>query len=124
VARTVLFLEDDADQLDTLTIAIATFCHRECLGVHSYLELTELGERALAAEVAFLDVNLGPGAESGIDAYQWLRRSGFRGRIYFLTGHAKAHPRIAEALALADATVLEKPIAMGDLCAFVQGGAK
>ena len=47
---------------------------------------------------------------SGLDAYLWLRKHGFHGRIVFLTGHAGSHPLVVEASRLGDADVVAKPI--------------
>jgi DNA-binding NtrC family response regulator len=124
VARAVLLLEDDVDQLEIIALAIGTFCGRDCVLARSYLELTQLGDVALDTEVALLDINLGPGIENGLDAYRWLRGRGFQGRIYFLTGHARAHPQVAEALAVADAGVIEKPLAMEGLCEVIEDATR
>jgi DNA-binding NtrC family response regulator len=121
VARTVLLLEDDVDQLEILALAIATFCGGACVEARSYQELTSLGDVALATDLALLDINLGPETESGLDAYRWLRERGYAGRVVFLTGHARAHPQVAEARTVADAGLIEKPIATELLCATIQG---
>jgi FixJ family two-component response regulator len=64
---------------------------------------------------AILDINLGAGKPTGIDAYRWLRSQGFAGRIIFLTGHASSHPSVQEAYVIGDAEVLEKPTGMFQL---------
>ncbi len=69
-----------------------------------------LGPEVLAADVAVLDINLGSGQPSGIDAYDWLMSENFGGRLLFLTGHAHAHPLVARAERLRRATVLDKPL--------------
>ncbi len=107
----VLLLEDDADQLEMLGMALSIIYDRESVQARSYEELTQLADAAIACEVALLDINLGSRQPSGLDAYRWLREHGYRGRIYFLTGHARSHPLVAQALAMGDAELLEKPIA-------------
>jgi DNA-binding NarL/FixJ family response regulator len=64
---------------------------------------------------AILDINLGQGEPTGIDAYHWLRSRGFSGRVVFLTGHAASHPLVREARLIGDAVVLEKPTGMDHL---------
>jgi DNA-binding NtrC family response regulator len=117
----VLLLEDDADQLEMLAMALSLVCGRESVRARSYADLTKLADSALACGVALLDVNLGPRQPSGLDAYRWLREHQYRGRIYFLTGHARSHPLVAQALAMGDAKLVEKPIATDQLCALVAG---
>ena len=117
----VLVVEDDADLLDSLTVALELLCGRSSLCVSGYRELVELGPRALACELAILDVNLGPGLPSGLDALRWLRDHNFGGRICFLTGHATSHPLVDQAVHRGDAMVLRKPIAADMLKALVDG---
>ena len=115
----VLLLEDDADQLEMLAMALSIVCGRDCLLARSYKELVTAADAALSSSMALLDVNLGPQQPSGIDAYHWLREKNYRGRICFLTGHARSHPLVAKALAAGDAELVEKPIGTKQLCALV-----
>lgn len=85
--------------------AIAGACWRGSLA-----ELKALGPEVLAADVAVLDINLGTGQPSGIEAYDWLLGQNFAGRLLFLTGHAHAHPLVARAERLNRAIVLDKPL--------------
>ncbi len=114
----MLLLDDDADLRETMRDVIRLE-GRECLGVGTFAELVELGDRIFDSSLAILDINLGPASPSGVDAYQWLRERGFEGRIVFLTGHARTHPRVDEAHRLGDARVLQKPILAGQLRALV-----
>jgi FixJ family two-component response regulator len=116
---TVLLLEDDADQLEMLSMALSLVCGCESVRARSYDELMKIESAALGSVVALLDVNLGPRQPSGIDAYHWLRDHKYRGRICFLTGHARSHPLVAQALAAGDAQLIEKPISTDQLCALV-----
>ena len=106
---TAALLDDDADLLEALADLLQT---RNCRGLlaRSLDELKALGQQALDADVAVLDVNLGPGMPTGLDAYDWLLGCGFAGRILFLTGHARAHPLVARAERLQRASVLDKPM--------------
>jgi DNA-binding NtrC family response regulator len=121
MAGTVLLLDDDTDALEMLEMALSLLCGCKCVHAQSYSELTRIADSALASTVALLDVNLGPRQPSGLDAYRWLRDRHYPGRVYFLTGHARSHPLVAQALAMGDAKLLEKPIAADDLCALVNG---
>jgi FixJ family two-component response regulator len=109
-AGSVLFLEDDGDLQAAVSEVVAAMFDRRCVGIRSYRELVARGEEALGCEVALLDINLGPKSASGLDAYRWLRREGFSGRIVFLSGHASSHPLVLEASRIGDARVLAKPI--------------
>ncbi len=106
---TAALLDDDADLLEILAELLEERqCH--CLRAQSLAELQALGQEVLAADVAVLDINLGSGQPSGIDAYDWLMSENFGGRLLFLTGHAHAHPLVARAERLRRATVLDKPL--------------
>jgi FixJ family two-component response regulator len=121
-ATDVVFLDDDDDLRETFTDLVGTVFERQCFGCRSYDDLLTLGDRALACGVAILDINLGPGVRSGLDAYAWLRGHGFRGRIVFLTGHASSHPLVIEATRLGGAQVVAKPITSGVLRSLLEVG--
>jgi CheY-like chemotaxis protein len=107
----VLLLEDDDDLRAVFDALLRTTCRIETLAIGSFDELVAQAAAALETKVALLDVNLGPGVPSGIDAYRWLRERGYGGKVRFLTGHARTHPLVQEACRLSDAAVLEKPVA-------------
>jgi DNA-binding NtrC family response regulator len=115
----VLLIEDDPDQLEMLAMALSLVCGRECVRARSYAELTGLADAALGCAIALLDVNLGARQPSGLDAYRWLRNHEYRGRVCFLTGHARSHPLVAQALAMGDACLVEKPIGTERLCELI-----
>ena len=106
---TAALLDDDADLLEALADLLQTRNCR-CLLARSLDELKALGQQALDADVVVLDINLGPGLPTGLEAYDWLLAHGFAGRILFLTGHARAHPLVARAERLQRASVLDKPM--------------
>lgn len=119
----VVFLDDDKDLRDLFADVVALLSGRDCLTVGSVAELIDQRVQALAAELAILDINLGPDAPSGLDAYHWLREQGFGGRIVFLTGHAASHPLVAEAHQLGDVRVFEKPLPMPAIASLLAPGA-
>lgn len=90
-----------------LSELIARLCTKPCVGVTSYAELLAHASGALACDVALLDINLGAGEPSGVDAYLWLMENGFRGRIYFFTGYTSTRPLPK---AVANVEVLNKPV--------------
>jgi len=116
----VLFLDDDEDLRDTFSDLVRTVFDRDCHGLGSYRELVALGDRALGCDLAILDINLGPEVPSGLDAYGWLRKHGFAGRIVFLTGHANSHPLVVEASHLGDAEVIAKPVSFEALSSLLE----
>jgi FixJ family two-component response regulator len=117
---TAALLDDDADLLEALADLLQT---RNCRGLlaRSLDELKALGQQVIDADVAVLDINLGPGLPTGLDAYDWLLSRGFAGRILFLTGHAHAHPLVARAERLHGASVLDKPMDGGLLLQRILG---
>ena len=119
--RFVLFLEDNDDLRQTCVELITVVLKRRCVGVGSYKELVALGSEVLACDAAILDINLGPNQPSGIDAYTWLRHTGYPGRIVFLTGHASTHPLVIEATRIGDAEIFSKPIDADQIQSIVEG---
>ena len=117
----VLYVEDNDDLRELVVELVTVVLKRRCVGVGSYEELAALGKEALRCSVAILDINLGPGRRSGIDAYAWLRDHGFQGRIVFLTGHASSHPLVVEAQRIGDAEIFSKPIEPDRLRSIIEG---
>ena len=106
----VLVLEDDNDLRTLLCDLLVASGAKACVSAGSVEAMVRQKEQVLGCELALLDVNLGAGAPSGLDAYQWLRENGFGGRIVFLTGHARSHPLVRKAHEVAQARVLSKPV--------------
>jgi len=91
----------------------------ECLAFANVVDFENHSDQVLNAKVAILDINLGPNVPDGVDAFNWLMEHGFRGKILFFTGHARANPQVA--LAEKDgARILEKPIHPDKLVAAVR----
>ena len=83
-------------------------------------QLKDAAQEALRSELALLDINLGLGQPSGIDAYNWLRERSYQGRIVFVTGHAFGHPLVDEARRIGGAAVLAKPVPFDQLTKLIR----
>jgi DNA-binding NtrC family response regulator len=111
----VFILDDDDDLRATLSDVIELMLASSVVSAGSVEQMIEQKDRVLACSMAILDINLGADRESGLDAYFWLRRHGFRGTIVFLTGHGRNHPLVDQALRLGQAAVHDKPITVENL---------
>jgi FixJ family two-component response regulator len=116
----VLIVDDDYDLRTTLSDIMHLMCDADCLVFPDVASLENAGERALACEVAIIDVNLGAGKPNGVDAYHWLVRHGFTGRIVFLTGHAGASTLVKDAVDAGTAEFVQKPASIRTLCRFLE----
>jgi DNA-binding response OmpR family regulator len=115
----VLVLEDDDDLRGLLCDLLVGCGVTACVSARSFDAMVGQQDQVLGCELALLDVNLGSGARSGLDAYHWLREHGFGGRIVFLTGHARSHPLVRQAHELMHVQVLSKPVNAKELMALV-----
>src|SRR5262245_54057730 len=93
-ATKVFLLDDDEDLRGSVGELIAAVSGGDCVTAASVPEMMARTPEVLACQLALLDINLGAGKPTGVDAYHWLRAQGFRGRICFVTGHAHAHPLV------------------------------
>ena len=115
----IVFLDDNEDLRELLPALLETTLGVECLTFASVFDFENHSDQVLDAKVAILDINLGPDVPDGVDAFNWLMERGFRGKILFFTGHARANPQVA--LAEKDgARILEKPIHPDKLVAAVR----
>jgi FixJ family two-component response regulator len=105
----VVFLDDNEDLRELMPILLKSSLDVDSLCFASLGELQNHLEDVLLAKVAILDINLGADVPDGIDAFNWLIKNGFRGKVLFLTGHARANPLVARA-ERSGAEVLEKPV--------------
>lgn len=115
VVRSMLVVDDDEDLRELMKEITSSMGVEEHVVAGGLRELEGQREAALRCALAILDVNLGPGAPTGVDVHHWLRREGFDGRIVFLTGHAEHDPRVRAAAEIPGTRVLRKPIGMADL---------
>lgn len=105
----VVFLDDSADLRELMADIINIKLDKDCLCFARLSDFENQIEAILSADLAILDINLGPNEPTGIDAYHWLKQKNFKGAVVFLTGHARANPMIVE-MAKLGIPVLEKPI--------------
>ena len=84
-----------------------------CVG--SFADLVSQQEDVLNCEIVFLDIELGVGQPTGIDAYNWLMEKNYSGRIIFFTGHGKSHPEVLRASRCPQVEILKKPIELQTL---------
>ena len=85
----IVFLDDSEDLRELMPILLETRLGEPCKCFGSVDELQQRPEEVLSAKVAILDINLGPHVPDGIDAFNWLRAHGFKGKVLFFTGHAR-----------------------------------
>lgn len=111
----IFVLDDDDDLRKVLVDLIQRKTGRACIGLRTLGELRAHRREALACALGILDVNLGEGEPSGLDAFAWLRTERFAGRIVFLTGHAATHPLVERAAQMGHASVLHKPLETSQL---------
>jgi FixJ family two-component response regulator len=106
----ILFLDDSEDMRELMGMLAKSKLGEDCLTLDSVDSLMSHETEALESSLAILDVNLGAGKPSGLDAFNWLKDRQFKGKIFFLTGHARSHPLIIKACETG-AGVWAKPIA-------------
>jgi FixJ family two-component response regulator len=117
----VIYLDDDVDLLQVVSALVKHKTGHECLGLRTLEDLRAHRKEVLASAIAILDINLGANQPSGLDAWGWLRAEGYRGRIVFLTGHAKSHPLVDRAAHMGEVQVFQKPLTSEMLAEVVRG---
>src|SRR6516225_5489436 len=93
----VVFLDDSQDLRELMPLVLEPSLGVKCLCFGSLMDLEKHANEVLDARVAILDINLGPNAPDGIDAFDWLKGHGFHGKVFFFTGHARTYPRLETA---------------------------
>jgi response regulator of citrate/malate metabolism len=119
----VLLIDNDEDLLEALSDWVKVISGKPCLALRGLAELMRVGPRALEHDLALVDINLDPGAPTGMDVCAWLRGHRFRGRIVFLTGHGQGDPIVQRACRLGRAEVLRKPIEINRLAELINAEA-
>lgn len=107
--KKVLFLDDDKSLCFLMVELFAESRDIEIVTASSYAQFITHEKDILTFDIIFLDVNLGAGCPTGLDAFQWLREKDYRNKIVFFTGHALSYPEVKEALKTPNVFNLEKP---------------
>jgi DNA-binding NtrC family response regulator len=115
----IVFLDDSEDLRELMSVLLASTLGEECSCFGNLMEFENHAEEVLRARVAILDINLGPNAPDGVDAFHWLMDHGFQGKVLFFTGHARTNPQVARAERNGVA-ILEKPLHPDKLISFVK----
>lgn len=106
---TVVFLEDNNDLREILQSIVESSLRIRCATFDSVKAFKASEQAVLQSHIVVLDIELGFKQATGIDAYNWLMEKGFKGHIFFLTGHGCSNP-LVESAAKMGATIWEKPI--------------
>jgi FixJ family two-component response regulator len=119
----ILFLEDDPE----LSLGLQQLV--ESVGAEAVLAacvqtMINQREKVLQCCMAFLDIDLGSGQPTGLDALDWLRSEKFVGQVYFLTGHGASHPLVAKAMTVGSVEVLSKPVFPETLLQIIEGSRR
>src|SRR5215813_12514111 len=117
-AARIVFLDDSKDLRELMSVLLESTLGVQCMCFASVMEFEDHSKEVLRAKVAILDINLGPNAPGGLDAFNWLMDRGFPGKILFFTGHARANPEVVLAQGKG-VEILEKPIRPDKLISFV-----
>ena len=105
----IVFLDDSEDLRELMPMILEDTFGVQCMCFGNVKEFENHLKEVLVARVAILDMNLGPDVPGGIDAFNWLRDRGFRGKVLFFTGHARANPQVSLAVEHG-VQILEKPL--------------
>jgi FixJ family two-component response regulator len=121
--RTVLFVDDSSDLCEVVEFMCQSLPEVECVCVTSMSAVQERAVQVLRTGLAILDVNLGPGEPSGVEIYRWLKGQNYRGKIVFLSGHARTDPLVEDAARISGVDFFQKPLAFGQLETLILGTA-
>ena len=121
--RTVLFVDDSCDICQVIEVMCQSLPEVECVCVTSMSAVLERASQVLRTGLAILDVNLGPGEPSGVEIYRCLKGQNYRGKIVFLSGHARTDPQVEEAARISGVDFFQKPLGFGQLEALILGTA-
>ena len=119
--RAVLFVDDSSDICQVIEAMCQSLPDVKCVCVTSMSAVQERAPQVLRTSLAILDVNLGGGEPSGVDIYRWLRERSYKGRIAFLSGHARTDPRVEEAARISGVDFFQKPLAFDQIEALILG---
>jgi FixJ family two-component response regulator len=119
--RTVLFVDDDCDICEVVEAMCQSLPEVECVCVTSMSAVLDRAAHVLRTGLAILDVNLGPGEPSGVEICRWLKGKNYRGKIVFLSGHARTDPQVEEAARISGVDFFQKPLGFDQIEALILG---
>lgn len=105
----IAFLDDNSDLRELFSEYFELALDAKVITLSSYDELVKNMPKILQSDLVILDIELGFNQPSGYDAYKTLIQNGYKGMIFFLTGHGADHPLVQKAKA-SNCIVWEKPI--------------
>jgi FixJ family two-component response regulator len=123
MATGIVILDDSEDLRFMLICLLKSVFSEVCLAVGSVRELIAHEPEVLNSHLVILDINLGVNEPNGLDAYNWLKKSNYRGQVFFLTGHGLCHPAVTEACR-SGAKVWSKPLLTEELIAAISSVIK
>jgi DNA-binding response OmpR family regulator len=118
--QSILILDDSEDFLELVRIYAERICGVSALTARNLKDLENLGDKIFECRLAILDINLGPTEPTGVEIHRWLRDRGFKGKICFLTGHARNYQGVIEAEQLGDTRVFSKPLTPSEFSQIVE----
>ena len=119
--KAVLFVDDSRDICEVIETMCQSLQEVECVCASSISAVQERAAQVLRPSLAILDVNLGPDEPSGVEIYRWLKGKNYRGKIVFLSGHARMDPQVEEAARISGVDFFEKPLAFGQIETLILG---
>lgn len=117
--KKILLLEDNIELCKLLKRMFTGFGVTEVSVFHSYSEVTSLAKEELVFDIAVLDVNLGLGEKTGIDAFDWLIENDFKGKVIFLTGHASSYGMLPKLTDRPNVFLLDKPSEIAKIRSYI-----
>ncbi len=105
----ISFLDDNDDLRAVMISLIESRLQASCLELENFQALVEQSEAVLSTQVIVLDIDLGFRQPTGLDAFLWLRKNNYQGKVFFLTGHGRSNPMVSQAEKMG-AYIWEKPI--------------
>ena len=108
--KKILILDDEKSLCTLLKMLLTELGGVSSVFIHTFNELKSYESELNSFDMIFLDVNLGSGSPSGIDAFNWIMENHFINQIVFFTGHANTFSVVKNAPDYDKVFVLEKPV--------------
>jgi FixJ family two-component response regulator len=105
----ISFLDDNEDLRAVMISLIETRLQAHCLELQNFQDFLDKSDVVLGTQVIVLDIDLGFRQPTGLDAFLWLKKNNYQGKVFFLTGHGRTNPMVAQAEKMG-AYIWEKPI--------------